>query len=185
MPLAGRPTPFQAAIAAITIPGILFAIGAGMVSQSFWGAVALMTISLPIFWVMLCYAFYELHKRLWGVGISVVIWLVMIGMIWEPANVRGLLSYSVADFGENTNVYGIKWKKEYAEVVLDLANVGGNDLANIDAYLWVDAQIVATGIANGINTCTWENYLPNFLIGAASLHVTNIQGLSEIPAGSR
>jgi hypothetical protein len=180
MPLAGRPTPFQAAIAAITIPGIIFAIGAGTVSQSFWGAVALMTISLPIFWVMLCYAFHELHKRLWGVGISIVIWLGMIGMIWEPANVRGSLSYSVADFGENTDVYGIKWKKEYAEVVLDLTNVGGNDLANIDAYLWVDAQIVATGMSNGINTCIWGNYLPN-LIGAASLHVINIQGLSEIP----
>jgi hypothetical protein len=74
-------TPFQSATAALAIPGALFALGAGMISQSFRGAVGLMTASLPLFWLMLYHAYSKAQrtKRHFGVLASVVIYDVNAG----------------------------------------------------------------------------------------------------------
>ena len=178
-----KSTPFQSAINALTIPGLIFAVGIGVITLNYWSAVCLMTLSLPVFWITL-YRTYdndEKYKRIIGFVISIGVFVLMVWMVWSPVAVNASISYSAGDFAAETVIYGIKWQKSYSEIVLDLPNASsGEDLTNIDAYLWVDAQILDAGIAKGINTCNWEPYQP-YAIGAASIKVTNVVGLSEIP----
>src|SRR4051812_33638221 len=78
-----RQPPFQLAQAAIGIPALLFALGAGMIPQSFWGAVILMTVSLPLFWWMLFRTFAPTARfaRASGLLISLIVYVWVVWTI--------------------------------------------------------------------------------------------------------
>src|SRR5260370_11429442 len=177
----GSNTEHRIATYGIWIPGVAYPGGIAVIVFNFYDGVAVISIALITIIIVLFFIFPT--ERSWiiaGIMISVAVYGTTIWFIWFPAktNVHGTLTYVASDFGENVDIYGIKWKRRYSAIVLNLENIGDHDFTNIDAYVWVDAQIVESGMANGINTCTWENY-PN-APGAASLQVTNIEGLSAI-----
>jgi hypothetical protein len=79
----------------------------------------------------------------------------MIWMIWIPASVFVGISYATPDYGD-ADVYGVKWKPEYAEFTLVMKNSSANNFTNIDLDLMTDVLIVDAGIKPGINACAAE-----------------------------
>jgi hypothetical protein len=166
----------------IWIPGVAFPAGLAVVVFNFYAGLAVISFALLTTIIVLFFIFptERLNKTV-GIAVTIAVYGITIWLIWYPAksSVHGTLSYDYADFGNDVIIYDIKWKTEYTATILDLQNTGNRDLTNIDMYLWVDGQIMATGMAKGINTCTWENYQP-FGVGVVSLRTTNLEGLSEI-----
>jgi hypothetical protein len=179
VPPPRTPPPFQSASAAIGIPLALFALGAGLISQSFSGAVILMTISLPLFWVMLyrAYGTNEHYKRHIGIVASLVIYGLMIWWIWVPNSLVASLAYDPGNYEKDQDIYGIKWQPNFSELILFLHNSSDNDLTNIYIYVRADLAIRAAGFAPGINVCAGEPYMPE-LLGA---QINSLSGGHDIP----
>jgi hypothetical protein len=167
------------AIIGLGVPFGTFATGFAMMMAKFWPGIMIMAAPLPIFWWTTDHHFSrrENPKRWSGYIFSLIFWLFYVP---AKSHLLGSLTYDLGDYAEGLDRYGIIWNKRYSEIIFDLRNNSDADFTNIDAYLWVDSQIITAGIAKGINTCTWESYQP-IPVGAASLKVTNVRGLSEIP----
>ncbi len=158
-----RNAPLQSATAAIAIPGALFALGAGLISTSFPGAVVLMTVSLPLFWGMVFHAFgpRERSKKLLGIGASILIYGAMIWLIWVPVDVKTEIKFDYGYYPTDQQVNGIRWKKEYSAIIVELLNQSENNYKDVDMYLWTYHGIIdGAGIASGINACVGESWFP-------------------------
>jgi hypothetical protein len=154
-----------------------------MITQNFWVSVGLMTISLPLFWVMLFHVFdvQQRAKRICGLIVYLIIYGIVIRIIWIPLDVNIKLTYSQADFPLVKPVYGIKWNKSYSAIFVDMPN-GGADATQIDAYLLVaNSFIVDAGMSGGLNSCNWESSQQALFLGAATIKVTGFSGITEIP----
>src|SRR5690349_10932627 len=122
-PLPARPDtpPFQRAITVISIPSFLLALGAGMITPSFWGGIAIMILSVPVFWGMLCYSFNDTPRRLAGIAASLVMCGIMIWLVWSPASIDISLDYEQGNYPPGKPVLGIPWRDNYSAIWLTLA----------------------------------------------------------------
>ena len=159
-----KTAPFQSAMAALSIPGLLFALGAGLISQTFWGALILMTASIPLFWYMLYRAYGpdQRHKRYIGVAASLLMYGLMFWWIWVPYAVSVYVFPTPGNYADDKDVYGIKWKPNFSELVLILDNSKGeNDFTQISMAVRTDLIISGFGVAPGIDTCSGERDMRN------------------------
>jgi hypothetical protein len=95
---------------ALWVPALAFSAGLALVPFSFWGGIILMTVSLPVLWVLFFHSYgkTERGKRAAVIIGSIILYIVTIWIIWTPTSISVHLIYDNTDFAPGTNIYSIK-----------------------------------------------------------------------------
>ena len=151
------------AIVGLGIPSLVFGLGVAMIPIQFIAAFIIMTLSALLFCWMLWHVFPREHKfKRWiGVVVCVIAYAIIWRLVWMPAGISDpLLHAEVANYPNDTDIYGIKWRPQYSELTSVIYNGAANDLTNLDIYVKTDLIIVEAAFAPGINSCSKEAFFP-------------------------
>jgi hypothetical protein len=107
-----RPSKTSAGLG-LWIPGVAFPLGFAMILLNFWGGVAIMSLSLPVFWWLLRRVFPSGENIIYigGVIASLLVFAAVLRIIWVSVSIDALLLHDPANYPIGMEIYGIKWEK--------------------------------------------------------------------------
>jgi hypothetical protein len=179
----GQQVPQQSWFVQFGIPFGAVGIGLSMMGwTNFWLGLAIASIAYGFLAIDLV-RFLRHPKKWQRVAAAIVGAGLYIYFLWNvlvPAPLNVLLAADAANYPVDTDIYGIKWKPHFTELVLVISNDTDTSYTDLDAYIRTDITTQTGALEpGGVNQCSLEASLPGLNIAGAQL--TAVETHQSIP----
>src|ERR1700722_2669539 len=189
------PRPILAYLRATGSAAFVFGLGAILMEEYFWVAITFFYIGLTVS-IIDCLKEDQLRKKRYLVALFYflcIAWLTL-GVVWGHTKPEFQTKWIPGNYAEGTDVHGLKWKPEWSDLRITLANKNDIDLKDVDIEFLVDEPDAAVtqigdfcsiasgnGITDIVGTDNRTGSQIHFPTSGASRHPYRIL-CSKIPA---